>query len=270
MGVGSVGTRIGRAEDWRRRRGGTGRVPVAVAVVLAAVALVPGSAYAERGALTPELSVGPSLSFVAAPPYVSPSDAPVQPPGALGDAGLRLSPMIVAGVRYAFTDDLELGLRLTLGTPATVTHADVENGYLPETHTDGSPKSCAEETPCNSGRLYLTDLLLGAEAVGRLYLAGYDVRFFVEGALGWRRHLATGAALYQTDGNGTPVADYGLGPSVLYDTASDLFTAAAGAGVEYVLDHAAFGLRLDARLSAGRAVLPGAGAVAYVAWSFYP
>lgn len=215
-------------------------------VALAAALLVAagGPARAETGALTPEVSAGGSLGLLATP-YADPG---------LGVTS-STAPAGAVGLRYALSDDLEVGLRLGACAPVTVDHLFATGG------TD---------------RLLEHGYQAGfAEALVRRYLAGLDWRLFVEGGLGWDHRRYFSIQQYQVVAGGASTLGGPLPPFA----ADDLF-AGVGPGLEYVWDHAAVGVRgeVDARVGPSvsgspphpPAVTWGFGASVYLAWSFYP
>ena len=218
---------------------------LAAVLVVAAALAVASPAVAETGALTPEVGAGVALPILAAP-YVAGHPALAPGPG----------PAAAVGLRYALTDDLELGLRLSVTSPVTVDHLWTAGATDQRLLEHGF-----QET--------------SALAVCRRYLAGLGWRLFVEGAVGWDHRRYFQVQPYQVvDG----VASR-LGASLPAFSVDDL-VAGLGPGIEYVWDHAAVGVRteIDARVGpavGGNAPHPvgvgwGVGAQAYVAWSFYP
>ena len=219
------------------------RLAAALATALALAAA--GPAAAETGALTAEAGGGVASPVLTAP-YVSGHPALAAAPG----------PAAFAGVRYALTDDLELGLRLSVTTPVVVDHVWSAGAGDQRLLEHGFQQTAAQ-------------------ALCRRYLAGLDWRLFVEGSLGWDHRRYFSVQPYQVvDGQasslGVPLPGFAV----------DDVLVSVGPGVEYVWDHAAVGVRaeVDARIGpsvSGSAPHPvgvgwGFGATVYAAWSFDP
>ena len=205
----------------------------AVFVLVAAGWLHP--ALAERGALTPEFGLGAAL---------------LRAPAAFGEAGAvdaALSPTLRLGLRYALTHAWEVGLCGAYSLPMDVAHDGVV--------IDG-----------REGRL-VYGLGAGTLATEARWLPfGLVYRPFLAARVGLHqqqwihpRHL-----LVEPDGT---TLDFGLG---LADQSVVAALAGLSAGMEWVGDRLAAGLKIDVDVGLGRELLLRAGVTGYVAWSFFP
>ncbi len=203
--------------------------------------LIPMGSMAEKGALTLEAGGGCRI-FTLHPPYAGEDGEP-----------MMSSSSLLAGVavRFALTHDLSVGIEAGVLPWRTLVHEDVllsdEHGSL-------------------AGRLVHTHGGAWAKVLGRVYLAGYDWRAFLEPAAGWgvRRHRDLD---HQKVSEGDVAQSYGLDLPAF--TAHHLLLGAA-LGLEHVWDRTAVGIRAGGSLVIGEQIAPMGRLILYSSYDFYP
>ena len=188
-----------------------------IAIVAASVALLPGAARGDRGALT--LDVGPALTWW---PSMPPSLGTGSGVGGTSGGGL-------VGVRYAPRDDLEVTLSGFYEAQADFTNTATT------LRTDAGPF-----TGTFTSRLGRWGVLGGARLV-----RGLVWRWFVGGEVGWALQDVTRQDLVNVSDPANPHS-FGLG---LQDRSRGALVVSPLAGVEWqVTDHwsAAFTSRIQA------------------------
>lgn len=168
--------------------------------VVAALAVVPAGAVADRGAIT--LEVGPALSLVGA----SPSQGTGSTTLATGGGG-------VVGLRYALTNELELaGLGLW------------------EASADYFHSGVVLDTPSGSVEGTLAERVQRYSILGGLhYVRGYVWRLHLGGEVGWSRESYSKRDLLDVSDPGN-VHSFGL---PLQDRTTDSLVLAPVAGIEW-------------------------------------
>lgn len=169
------------------------------------------SAYAERGAVTADLSWGVALINVRAP-YAQ---------GAPSQVGSSFTTLL--GIRYALTNSVEVGAAAFYQLPTTFTHADAQvpspGGMLPGTLSERTQQ-------------------VGVLLRGR-FVHGFTWRLIAGGDVGFASRSFSNIAHYDVSDPATGPRSYGLS---LADTSQKALLLAPSAGVEWAGDHFTIGL----------------------------
>jgi hypothetical protein len=195
-------------------------------------------AWADRGALSLDLGGGASALRVAAPYVVNPSST------------WAVAPSVNVGLRYAWTNALELSLGGFYDLPVQYTHVNVsvqppDSGPLPGTLTH--------------------DLARFGLTVGLRYVAGTILRPFVGLEGGWSHRAYSD--VHHVNTNVQPNQDYGLG---LSDFGTDNILLQPVLGLEWAFaDHASLSVLARAPILLGPEATFGFSASLVFSYSWY-